>query len=97
MNRTACNHTPHFLRESCTINHCNMDDKEQKERIGSEEMNRPCRLVAAQDVDQTRQHCAYGRRHGQTACDHQWKKHKNDGKVGQPLEDVVGLVAAEFL
>ena len=49
------------------------------------------RLVAAKNGDELRNHGGDGRRHGEPRDDDQRKEEKDDGKVRQALEKVVGI------
>ena len=64
-------------------------DKEHQ-RARHEEMNRSRALLPAEHGHQERKDGRHGGRHRQPRPDHQRSQHENDGRVAEPLQDVVG-------
>ena len=67
-----------------------MDQKEEHQKDGDEEVDGARGLLAAQQSDRGGKYGGDGGGHGQAGPDHQREENEDHGQIGQALEDVVG-------
>jgi len=82
-------HGSNAVSETRERDHGHVHHEKKHQETGREEMNCPGRLLPAEDCDDRGYDRHDGGRHGEAREDDQWKKHENDCKVGEPLDNVV--------
>jgi len=84
-------HGSNAVSETRERDHGHVDHEKKHEETGREKMNCASRLLPAEDCDDRGYDRHDGGRHGEAREDDQRKKHENDCKVGEPLDNVVTL------
>ena len=85
----ARDHRSHAAPESGKKNHHDVDQQEEHESQGDEEMKRARGLLAAEQIDGRRNRGNKSGRHRQARPDHQGKQNEDHEQVGEPLEHVI--------
>ena len=68
-----------------------VDQHEEHQQIGGDEVDRARRLASAEQVEQERQRGGDRRRHGQPGEHHRRQQHEDHHEVGELLQHVVAL------
>ncbi len=88
--RSARDHGSRAVPESSTINHQDVDEQEEYQKYGAEEMNGACGLLAAKHRHSGRKRGRDGGRHRQARPDHQGEQNEDHEQVGDALKHVIG-------
>jgi hypothetical protein len=85
----ARDHRSHAAPESGKPNHPDVDQQEEHESQGDEEVKRARGLLAAEHIDGRRNRGNKGGRHRQARPDHQREQNEDHEQVGEPLQHVI--------